>query len=94
MTFEQMEAKLTLEGWHVWHLGKNSQGVWSCRLWCEDVSLRRTPRGPAGYDRDEMWRQGCGPTAVAAMSAAATAIALPQSQPSMEEALDLAKMLG
>lgn len=91
MTFEQMQAKLAAEGWSVWHLGVSSRGQWSCRIVCFEANGRRTPRGPAGYDRDEMWRDGCGPTPVAAMSAAALRIF---PQPTMEVPLDLASMLS
>lgn len=93
MTVEQMVAALAAEGWQVWSISRGVQGRWSCRLyeptWGADIAGRR---GRTSYDL-ECWRQGTGPTMLAALSAAAVGLPI-NSQLGQEEALDLAAMLS
>lgn len=92
MTFEQMTASLAEQGWDVWHLGQDTRGIWTCRLFNDDIGRRVIGRvGPTGYDLP-CWKRGVGPTAVAAISAASPSMA--KTQLPMEESLDLTKMLG
>lgn len=90
MTFEQLVADLESAGWRIWNLGNGTRGTWTCRLYHAGIASRVVGQpGPTGYDLP-CWSAGTGPTAVAAIGAAARDIL----QPQMEETLDLAFMLG
>lgn len=89
MTVEEMEAALEREGWRLWHMGRDLDGRYSCRLFNADIGRDVIGQpGVAGYDLP-CWRAGTGPTMLAAMSAAAAGIV--HVKPKVT--LDLAAML-
>jgi hypothetical protein len=96
MTFEEINSELRRQGWRIWHVGENTRNSWTCTLFHLGRDIETSGRaGVTGFERD-CWRQGTGPTYVAAISAAAIGLL---SQPTKKEdqdetLLDLEAMLA
>lgn len=96
MTFEETQRELRSHGWRIWHVGENTKNEWACVLFHLGHDVETSGKaGVTGFDRD-CWRQGKGPTCLAAIGAAAAGLLSQQikkEEPS-NDLLDLDAMLA